>query len=214
MADPARFPDGLVPVIDHIHSLGLKFGLYTSVGETTCNPRGHPIGTWPRHGSYGHYKEDTATFASWGVDYVKVDWCGSKEGHSAEELHTNFSEHYFVPPCYFSVFHRLSNQVSPSAECLRVQLLHCMPLRIFRQVVECNWPSDSPGTLSRLHDRSVYLLVFAVANEFLTYSILLLQLQALANCPATSPRSHKAGASRETTKTIGPMEHVEQLKVL
>ena len=67
MADPARFPAGLVPVIEHIHSLGLKFGLYTSVGESTCNPHGHPIGTWTRHGSYGHYKEDTATFASWGV---------------------------------------------------------------------------------------------------------------------------------------------------
>ena len=43
--------------------------------------------SWPRHGSYGYYKEDTETFAAWKVDYVKVDWCGGKEGHSAEELH-------------------------------------------------------------------------------------------------------------------------------
>ena len=62
----------------------------TSVGETTCNNKGEgPPGvhSWPRHGSYGYYKEDTETFAAWKVDYVKVDWCGGKEGHSAEELH-------------------------------------------------------------------------------------------------------------------------------
>eukprot|EP00039_Didymoeca_costata_P009107 m.120525 g.120525 ORF g.120525 m.120525 type:complete len:443 (+) comp14365_c0_seq1:108-1436(+) len=90
-ADPTRFPDGLEPVIQHVHSLGLKFGLYTSAGDTTCNTHGHPVGTWPRHGSFGHYKEDTATFASWGVDYVKIDWCGNKFGYDAETLHTNFS---------------------------------------------------------------------------------------------------------------------------
>mgnify|MGYP002823656286 CR=1 FL=1 len=72
--DAGRFPRGLQPVIEHVHSLGLRFGLYTSVGDTTCNNHGHPVGTWPRGGSYGHYKEDTETFASWGVDYVKVDW--------------------------------------------------------------------------------------------------------------------------------------------
>ena len=70
--DASRFPRGLQPVIEHVHSLGLRFGLYTSVGDTTCNNHGHPVGTWPRGGSYGHYKEDTETFASWGVDYLKV----------------------------------------------------------------------------------------------------------------------------------------------
>jgi len=53
----------------------IKFGLYTSVGTTTC--RGDP-------GSYGHFTQDAQTFASWEVDYVKIDWCGSNckaEGH-------------------------------------------------------------------------------------------------------------------------------------
>ena len=59
--DAGRFPRGLQPVIEHVHSLGLRFGLYTSVGDTTCNNHGHPVGTWPRGGSYGHYKEDTET---------------------------------------------------------------------------------------------------------------------------------------------------------
>ena len=129
MADPARFPDGLVPVIKHIHSLGLKFGLYTSVGETTCNPRGHPVGTWPRHGSYGHYKEDTATFASWGVDYVKVDWCGSKEGHSAEELHTNFSKASFHLAALLLNLVRLDCQPSSYVASTSVNMRDCRTLQ-------------------------------------------------------------------------------------
>jgi len=53
----------------------LKFGLYTSVGTTTC--RGDP-------GSYGNFQTDANTFASWGIDYVKMDWCGENcqyQGH-------------------------------------------------------------------------------------------------------------------------------------
>lgn len=65
------------PVIDYVHSKGLQFGLYTSVGDKTCH------GGWSP-GSYGHYEEDANTFAAWGVDYVKIDYCGGKdspEGH-------------------------------------------------------------------------------------------------------------------------------------
>lgn len=66
IADPTRFPQGMRVLGRYIHSLGLKFGIYTDVGTTTC--QGHP-------GSFGHERADAATFASWGVDYVKADWC-------------------------------------------------------------------------------------------------------------------------------------------
>ena len=65
--DPAKFPQGIRPLADYVHSLGLKFGIYTSAGLQNC------AGT--SAGSYGHYGLDAATFASWGVDYVKLDWC-------------------------------------------------------------------------------------------------------------------------------------------
>jgi alpha-galactosidase len=57
-----------------LHSLGLKLGLYTDAGLYTCSQgqRNHSI-----PGSYGHYLQDAATFASWGVDYVKMDWCNT-----------------------------------------------------------------------------------------------------------------------------------------
>jgi alpha-galactosidase len=64
--DPARFPDGIKPIADYVHGLGLKLGIYGDRGSETC---GH------RAGSEGHEVQDAATFASWGVDYLKYDNC-------------------------------------------------------------------------------------------------------------------------------------------
>jgi hypothetical protein len=61
-------PDPAVGLIAHVHNLGLKFGIYVGSGLQTCNGYG-----WP--GSYGYEAIDAADFASWGVDYVKLDWC-------------------------------------------------------------------------------------------------------------------------------------------
>lgn len=74
VADPQRFPSGMKALADYIHSQGLKFGLYTCAGTYTCSSGGrdHKI-----PGSYGHYPEDAKTYASWGVDYVKMDWCNT-----------------------------------------------------------------------------------------------------------------------------------------
>src|SRR5947209_7646406 len=66
-ADPTTFPDGIPQLAREVHSLGLKLGIYTSAGRKICNH--------DRPGSYGHFDQDMRTFASWGVDYVKVDWC-------------------------------------------------------------------------------------------------------------------------------------------
>lgn len=66
IADPVKFPSGMASLANYIHSKGLKFGIYTDAGFTTCG--GRP-------GSYNHEVQDANTYASWGVDYVKVDWC-------------------------------------------------------------------------------------------------------------------------------------------
>jgi alpha-galactosidase len=65
-ANPAKFPDGIAAVASYVHSLGLKLGIYEDAGTATC--AGYP-------GSYGHEQQDANLFASWGVDYVKYDWC-------------------------------------------------------------------------------------------------------------------------------------------
>jgi alpha-galactosidase len=66
VADPVRFPNGIGAVADFVHGLGMKLGIYEDAGTTTC-------AHYP--GSYGHEAQDAATFASWGVDYVKYDRC-------------------------------------------------------------------------------------------------------------------------------------------
>jgi alpha-galactosidase len=66
VANSTKFPDGIAAVASYVHSLGLKLGIYEDAGTATC--AGFP-------GSYGHETQDAALFASWGVDYLKYDWC-------------------------------------------------------------------------------------------------------------------------------------------
>jgi alpha-galactosidase len=65
VVDP-HFPHGIKPVSDYVHSLGLKFGIYSDAGSKTC--AGRP-------GGLGHEYQDAVMYASWGVDYLKYDWC-------------------------------------------------------------------------------------------------------------------------------------------
>jgi alpha-galactosidase len=60
-----RFSD-MKALADDIHGMGLKFGIYSSPGPKTCG--GY-------EGSYGHEEQDARTYASWGVDFFKYDWC-------------------------------------------------------------------------------------------------------------------------------------------
>jgi alpha-galactosidase len=64
-----HFPNGMKKVVDYAHSKGLAFGLYTCGGTKTC------VGGRP--GSKDHWAADADTYASWGVDWVKMDWCNS-----------------------------------------------------------------------------------------------------------------------------------------
>jgi alpha-galactosidase len=68
VADPQRFPHGMKAVGDYIHSLGLKFGVYSDAGSKTC--AGRP-------GGLGHEYQDALQYADWGVDYLKYDWCNT-----------------------------------------------------------------------------------------------------------------------------------------
>ncbi len=72
--DPQRFPSGIKALADYVHSKGLKFGIYSDAGWKTCG--GRP-------GSRGREYQDAQTYANWGVDYLKYDWCNT-EGLKAE----------------------------------------------------------------------------------------------------------------------------------
>ena len=64
--DPEKFPHGMKALADYVHQKGLKFGMYSCAGARTC--AGYP-------GSYDHEFVDAQTFADWGVDYLKYDYC-------------------------------------------------------------------------------------------------------------------------------------------
>ena len=66
--DPERFPNGMKHVVDYVHSLGLKFGIYSDAGTMTCQKR---------PGARGYEFQDARTYAQWGVDYLKFDWCNT-----------------------------------------------------------------------------------------------------------------------------------------
>ena len=70
LADTVKFPHGMKYLADYVHSKGLKFGIYTVPGESSCG--GYT-------GSVGFEELDVNTFAEWGVDFIKLDWCGCKE---------------------------------------------------------------------------------------------------------------------------------------
>ncbi len=69
-----KFPD-MKALADYVHSKGLKLGLYSSPGPLTC-------GNYT--GSYGHEEQDAATYASWGVDFLKYDLCSFRDVMDAQ----------------------------------------------------------------------------------------------------------------------------------
>ena len=69
-ADPVKFPSGIKALADYIHSKGLKIGIYSDAGRQTCG--GRP-------GSLGHEYQDALTYAKWGIDYLKYDWCNTED---------------------------------------------------------------------------------------------------------------------------------------
>jgi alpha-galactosidase len=71
-----KFPD-MKALADYVHSKGLKLGIYSSPGPNTC--AGY-------EGSYGHEEQDARTYAAWGIDYLKYDWCGARTLYTDEEM--------------------------------------------------------------------------------------------------------------------------------
>lgn len=95
VADKTKFPSGIKALADYVHSKGLKFGIYSCAGRLTCQKR---------PGSRGHEYQDAITFAQWGVDFLKQDWCNS-DGQNAEESYTLMRDALYTAgrPMVFSI---------------------------------------------------------------------------------------------------------------
>ncbi|HEY1890752.1 MAG TPA: glycoside hydrolase family 27 protein [Steroidobacteraceae bacterium] len=78
-----RFPD-MKALADYLHSKGFKLGVYSSPGPMAC---------YGYSGSHGHEEQDAKTFASWGVDYLKYDWCSADSlYHTAAEMRARYQK--------------------------------------------------------------------------------------------------------------------------
>ena len=66
ITDPKKFPSGIKALADYVHSKGLKLGIYSDAAQLTC--AGFTA-------SLGFEEQDAKTFASWGIDYLKYDYC-------------------------------------------------------------------------------------------------------------------------------------------
>lgn len=93
--DKERFPHGMKYVADYVHSKGLKFGIYSSAGTVTCQRR---------PGGFGYEYQDARTYARYGVDYLKYDWCGSTS-QDARSTYTNMRNALYKAgrPIVFSI---------------------------------------------------------------------------------------------------------------
>jgi alpha-galactosidase len=79
-----RFPD-MKALGDYLHNKGLRFGIYSSPGPKTCGQY---------EGSYRHEEQDARTYAEWGVDFVKYDWCSGREVYKPEEMRGAYRKMY------------------------------------------------------------------------------------------------------------------------
>ena len=92
---PVRFPNGLKPVVDHIHSLGLKAGIYSDAGRNTCGNFWDSDSAGINVGLYGHDSIDAELyFKHLGFDFIKIDFCGGDAKQNTDHLDLDERERY------------------------------------------------------------------------------------------------------------------------
>lgn len=92
---PTRFPNGLKPVVDYIHKLGLKAGIYSDGGHNTCGSYHGGDKDGVGVGLYEHDQQDCDFFfKELGFDFIKIDFCGGVNYHNAEGLNLDEKERY------------------------------------------------------------------------------------------------------------------------
>jgi len=82
--DPKKFPSGIEALADYVHSKGIKLGIYSDAAQLDCANY---------TASLGFEEQDAKTFASWGIDYLKYDYCGApKDSNTAKIRYTKMAE--------------------------------------------------------------------------------------------------------------------------
>ncbi|XP_044581180.1 alpha-N-acetylgalactosaminidase [Cotesia glomerata] len=130
--DRKRFPYGLKSLSDYIHMKGLKFGIYGDYGNYTC--AGYP-------GILGYMKNDAAAFASWNVDYVKLDGCYADpsdmdQGYPEFGVHLNQTGRPMIYSCSWPVY-QIYAGIKPNFSSI---ISHCNLWRNYNDIQD-SWAS-------------------------------------------------------------------------
>jgi len=91
-----KFPD-MKGLTDYVHSLGLRMGIYSSPGPKTC---GGYLGSWQ------HEDQDAKTYADWGIDYLKYDWCSYSQVSPQNPTLDDYKKPYQVMRASLDKVHR------------------------------------------------------------------------------------------------------------
>lgn len=93
-AHSQRFPNGMKPISDYIHSLGLKAGIYSDAGHNTCGSIYDKDVNGVGSGLYGHEQKDMDLYLKeWNFDFIKIDYCGALElGLDEEKRYSTICE--------------------------------------------------------------------------------------------------------------------------
>ena len=140
------FPAGMKALGDYIHSKGLKYGLYQDSGVVTCSGGDYA-------GSYGHFDADMKLFASFGVDYVKMDGCNvpSVAGETQEQTYKRI---------YFEEAEAIKNSGRPMVLSNSAPAYFSIPAKLPAWYSVMDWS----GEMSQLWRESWDIDVYNTAN--------------------------------------------------
>jgi hypothetical protein len=136
------FPN-MKALADYVHSKGLRIGIYTSPGDKTCGQ--HP-------GSRGHLPQDVATYARWGMDFVKYDWCMFHFGDPAAE-----QAMFKTEPAEYA---RMSKLLKESSRAIVLQICQYGKGDVW------TWGAQAGGQLWRTNDDVADVWASIVRNGF------------------------------------------------
>lgn len=160
---PTRFPRGLRPVVDHIHSLGFKAGIYSDAGRNTCGNFWDKDALGVGVGLYGHEAQDAALFfKELGFDFIKIDFCGGDAGQNAERLALSERERYTAIRAAIDATGRRD---------VRINICRWAFPGTWVSLVGSSWRiagdiSASWGAIKRIVARNRYLSAYAVGGAY------------------------------------------------
>lgn len=160
---PTRFPNGLKPVVDFIHGLGFKAGIYSDAGRNTCGSFWDADKIGVGVGMYGHDQQDADFFfKELDFDFIKVDFCGGDPGQNTEKLELNERERYTA----------ISRAVEKTGKKnVRMNVCRWAFPGTWVHDVATSWRIDADinvswGAVKRIIGRNLYMSAYATEGKF------------------------------------------------